>query len=303
MHDELDFYYANSDDLESIYPFLELTGWGEKLEDINQVLLNPSNKYIALIDSNEGEMFGITLAVNNAPIGFIGHVIVKPEFRGMGLGEQLMIEAIDYLKRKGCKTIKLDAVPKAESLYKRVGFKNEINSLRYVKELPTEEDFNELESKLQEVKGEHQVFNCEENDLEELFKIDKEIFGVNRNKFMMSLYEEFPEITFIARDEENKIIGYQFGTFRDGILKLRMGYATTFELVFNLINSAILKAKELGGLILVKVGLLENSTFGVKAVELLGFEHVFTSLRMYYGEQTTKSNNPLFFAIGDPAKG
>lgn len=57
---------------------------------------------------------------------YIGHIGVDPEFRGRGLGEQLMNHIIEEGRRLGRTTAALDVSlenPRAEALYTRLGFK------------------------------------------------------------------------------------------------------------------------------------------------------------------------------------
>ncbi|MHA1156732.1 MAG: hypothetical protein ACTSQK_11550, partial [Candidatus Heimdallarchaeota archaeon] len=53
----------------------------------------------------------------------------------------------------------------------------------------------------------------------------------------------------------------------------------------------------------VSIGLLENTKWGIKAMDALGFNKTSYSLRMYSGDKTEGTINPAYFAIGHPAKG
>ena len=65
----------------------------------------------------------------------------------------------------------------------------------------------------------------------------------------------------------------------------------------------IIAAKTKDEIQTIALGILENSTWGIKALKELGFEQTSYSLRMYYGVKTPATTNPVIFAIGDPAKG
>jgi GNAT superfamily N-acetyltransferase len=54
--------------------------------------------------------------------GYIWGVFVEPEYRGSGLGKQLVEACIEYLRSLGCTRVTLHAAPLAEPLYKRLGF-------------------------------------------------------------------------------------------------------------------------------------------------------------------------------------
>lgn len=303
MIENLDFYKANLDDLISIFKIIEITGWGETIQDIERVLRNPNNKYITVVDRVTGEMVGITLAVSNGTIGFIGHVVVLPEFRGMGIGEELMIEAINHLQFCGCKTIKLDAVDKAKTLYERVGFSFELNSLRYQYEITKTNTLEKLILNLNIYDQEFPVFNAKEDELADIFNADKEYFGADREALLQAFFNEYPELTFIIKNTNDFLAGYSFGSYQNGILKIRASISDSINTTVNLITAAISVLKDDKKLKSIKIGILENSKFGIQTLEELGFIKTSFSLRMYWGEKTSATTHPAIFAIGDPAKG
>ena len=301
LFDSLEISAGTMDDLSGIFRVLDTTGWGETEDDVRRVIRNPNNKYF-VIYTPESEIIGIILAVKYKTIGFIGHVVVLPEYRGMGLGEQLMIEANQYLERSGCKTIKLDAVDKARSLYERTGYIFELNSLRFKLDLSSEEKIETYNEKRRTIKQLFPVHNIKEDDLSQVFETDKEIFGSDRNQLLLLLFEEFPEFSFITRDTEDFLAGYSFGLFKNNTLIIRAGISDSLETTVNLIDAAIKTALE-RGVETTSIGIVENSKWGIEALKKLGFEQVSFSLRMYRGEKTDKTINPAIFAIGDPAKG
>ena len=302
MSERLDFVFGEREDLEDIFRIADTTGWGETKDDILRYIRNPHHKYIMIVDP-EGVIVAITLAVVYNEIGFIGHVIVEPELRGMGIGKEIMIEAINYLKYRGCKTIKLDAVQKARSLYERVGFQFEKNSLRYFLDLSTEEKKKDFFERRKEFTKVNPIHTAKECDLDEILIADEELFGCNREGLLKILFEDFPELALISRDTDDFLAGYSFGVVENKILRIRAGLSDSLETTINLINTAIASAIETHKIEGVSIGMVENTNWGVKAMEALGFEKTGFSLRMYYGEKSEATINPSYFAIGHPAKG
>jgi ribosomal protein S18 acetylase RimI-like enzyme len=291
------------DDLDEIFEIIDLTGWGERKEDIQGVIKNPDNQYITAVDLETNQMIGIILAVKNGNFGYVAHVIVRPEYRQMGIGQELMNEGMNHLKYHGCKTVKLDAVPQAITLYERTGFKPEIKSLRLLLDISTKELMDACKENRKKFAINCSIFSVKECDLSEILDIDREIFGADRRNFLMTLFDLYPEYTLIARDNKGKVLGYSFGLYKNNCLTLKAGMCDSVETCASLIDAAINEASVNESLKSVYIGTLENSKYGLEVLKTLGFKETKYSLRMYFGEKADTANNPKIFAIGDPAKG
>src|ERR1700686_479421 len=58
-----------------------------------------------------GRVGGIAVATRYANTGWIGHVFVRPDLRGHGLGTRLTSVALDVLQRARCPNLLLAATP------------------------------------------------------------------------------------------------------------------------------------------------------------------------------------------------
>ena len=87
-----------------------------------------------LIAKNEGRLVGFAYAsfIRDFPFEVSGHVsvindvYVLPEFRGIGIGKQLVIECMDKLKTHGAEAVRLTVLADNKAvveLYERLGFK------------------------------------------------------------------------------------------------------------------------------------------------------------------------------------
>jgi len=81
----------------------------------------------------------LTIAAYKTPSGvkvWIEDVVVDESYRGVGIGKELMLFAIDYSKSLGAKDIRLTSRPSriaANELYSKLGFKKyETNFYRYL---------------------------------------------------------------------------------------------------------------------------------------------------------------------------
>ncbi|HUD07568.1 MAG TPA: GNAT family N-acetyltransferase [Candidatus Saccharimonadales bacterium] len=88
-----------------------------------------------IIDNNDKDILYVLTHIPFAD-GWIGELYVKPEFRGQGIGKQLVAKANCYFKGKGCKYVRvyvLNDNVNTVNIYKKLGFK--IRDLEMLSEL------------------------------------------------------------------------------------------------------------------------------------------------------------------------
>ncbi len=96
---------------------------------IRDYLAYDADSCFALQDG--GETIGMVTAVPYQTIGWLGWLYVAEKDRGRGLGEELMRRATGHLISRSMKSIVLEAVVEAVSLYKRVGFSEQFFTQHY----------------------------------------------------------------------------------------------------------------------------------------------------------------------------
>lgn len=69
-----------------------------------------------------GRIAATTSAIAAGPIGVIGNVSVRPEFRRLGLGRLLTAHAVEWMRSQGVRTAWLDATVSGRPLYQKLGF-------------------------------------------------------------------------------------------------------------------------------------------------------------------------------------
>jgi ribosomal protein S18 acetylase RimI-like enzyme len=102
-------------------------------------ILKSKDTYFFIVELSDGEIAGmLTLVMYRIPTGnkvWIEDVVIDLSQRGKGLGEQLMVEVLDYSKSLGVKEIRLTSRPSriaANKLYQRLGFiQYETNVYKY----------------------------------------------------------------------------------------------------------------------------------------------------------------------------
>jgi predicted N-acetyltransferase YhbS len=181
-------------DIDFAYEMVSTEQWNDRKEDIKRMLaFEPKGCFIAEVDDKP---VGHVFSVNYGKLGWIGLLIVRTECREMGIGTLLMQKAIDYLLNHGVKTAKLEAVPEVASLYRKLGFVDEYNSLRLV-------GINRRTLQ-QQAKS---ALPMEENEVREIARFDRKYFGADRTKVISALFQEQPKHCFVSRSDR-EIEGY-----------------------------------------------------------------------------------------------
>ncbi len=116
---------------ELILEYTKKLGRDLSFQDINGELSDPAKKYTA----PEGEL--LVAEEGNKAVGMVAYhrhsdtrcemkrLYVKPEYRGMKLGEKLIEEIIAHARKAGYKEMVLDTITPLQSaihLYKKAGF-------------------------------------------------------------------------------------------------------------------------------------------------------------------------------------
>lgn len=261
---------------------MDMVGWGMTPGDYSRMLnLSPDGLFISSLD---GLDLGMVATVNYGEIAWIGNLVVLPESRGKGMGKALMEKAIKHLIDEGAKSVRLDGVPLAVPLYRRLGFKDEYQSLRYTG-----------------VATEHEAFMTrpmEVDDLKVVGDYDESIFKASRHRVIKFTYETNPEFAFTAWDGKN-LIGYIMAKQGKTNLKIGPWLSESPEIAEELLKSLM---NQVVGTDLW-VGLPQPNLDGVSILEKYGFNATTSSLRMCYGDCSVVEIASKIYGLGGPDKG
>lgn len=282
-------------DLKFVWENTGRENWGYLEVDILRCyLLEPKGCFLAEVND---ERVGHVFTVSYGNIGWIGLLIVRPEYRGKGIGTKLTEKAISHLKKLNVKAVRLEAVVEAVSLYKKLGLSPEFESLRLFKKLENEDNCRENvdSSPIQRVR---------EKDLSRIAKFDEKYFGANRLKVLKALYREYPHLSFLAV-KNHKIAGYLMARrasrgYWIGPWVCKLGLSGTAEKLLLLCINTI---KEEAGTAEVRLGTPAVNTSAVELLKSLGFSTYSKSLRMLLGEKTLQESTEGVYGIGGPEKG
>jgi GNAT superfamily N-acetyltransferase len=199
MHNLSSHLHLRSMQLDDIPIAMKLktrANWNQMESDWKFLLsMNTEGNFVAIYD--EKEVGTVTTITYPHAFSWIGMVLVDPAYRGLGIGTALLQQAIHHTKEKG--TIRLDATPQGEKLYRTLGFELERHLLRVERK---QTDFlPEPTSKCHAI---------DTHIVEQILKIDLAVFGANRARVLQYLLNVAPQYAcYIERN--GKIIGYCFG--------------------------------------------------------------------------------------------
>jgi GNAT superfamily N-acetyltransferase len=102
-------------------------GWGNYRQFHPTFAFYASNRKsrVFIARDDRGRVAATSVATRYVHTGWIGHVFVRPELRGRGLGKRMTAVAIRHLERAGCDSIVLASTELGLRLYERLGFKVE----------------------------------------------------------------------------------------------------------------------------------------------------------------------------------
>ena len=275
--------HMSINDLDFALDLIMLEGWTGTRQNLEELLrYDPKGSFIGEID---GKPMSMVCTVNYGEFGFIGNLIVQQLFRGQNFGKYLMEFAMKYLLDNGTNSLLVDGVPKALSLYEKLGFRKIAKSLR-------------LEAILtgSETKYTRQMT---ESDLSKIDVLDSRYFGGSR--------EEFLRMRFVANPGLSKVIeidgdlqGFIMGSHRRNSVRIGPmvvdGHSRSAE---HLLAELSGKSEET----IHKIGVLETNIHALKLLKQYGFKETSYSWRMVYGRDTEATLSNHLYAIGGPDRG
>jgi GNAT superfamily N-acetyltransferase len=174
-------------------------GWNQTENDWKFLIENPENTCVVAECSNT--IIGTTTAMNYSDkLAWIGMVLVDKEFRGQGVSRSLLTAVLKRLS--SFKSVKLDATPAGQNVYKKFDFRDEFEIVRMtnlsIADLPVEKDENILPEPF------------ESNELKKISDFDENVFGVNRSSLVEYLLSQYPQRAWMIK-RNNLIAGIALG--------------------------------------------------------------------------------------------
>ena len=197
---------------------------------------------------------------------------------------------MDHLLNNGVETTKLEAVPAIAELYRKLGFIDEYDSLRFSGNTP--KFFSTQSSNVKLLKGEM---------IEEIAKWDAEYFGADRIKVLTSIRDESPKCCFVSYTG-SKCAGYIMCR-RAGIGYIAGPWVCNPEKP-QVADELLIKCMEaIGRSAKLYVGVPAVNREAVGILQELGFKQYSKSIRMRLGKELETECINGIFAIGGAEKG
>lgn len=164
--------------------------WDITVADLERLTrLEPKGSFKAVTN---GEDIGTTACVVFGRVAWIHSVVVRKDFRGLGVGDALMRTCLDFLNGSGVTCVKLDSERGVEPFYERFGFRREFFSMRFVR---VGGSFRTNAKRLGPA------------DYEDIYDFDRMWTGLDRRRVLKAIFKDFPQSGFIVRNQ-GKVSGY-----------------------------------------------------------------------------------------------
>lgn len=186
------------------------------------------------------------------------------EYRGIKMGEKLMIAGIEHLKKRGSITIELDSVFPAAPLYRRLGFKDRYISFRFRRE---------------SMSGESALHIFASSMTDEIIEFDQVMTGLNRTRYLKRFCSEFPDSIYIMK--EGGIRAYAIARERKGGSLLIGPLVAENCIIAERLFLSIMHANPEN---VISIGVLEPQAEFIAFLRGMGFIHTIPALRMYHGK-------------------
>jgi GNAT superfamily N-acetyltransferase len=247
-------------------------GWNQTEKDWKLLIEGPQN--VCMLTEYAKKIIGTTTAINYSnQIAWIGMVLVDKEYRGQGVSKSLLTNILKKLE--SFTSIKLDATPEGQRVYKKFDFKDEYLITRMttasMKSLSYNDNDNDILPEPIQLK-----------EIQEIIVLDELVFGANRTRLIESLIKEYPHKAWLLK-RNNSITAFALG--REGNKYHQVGpvFASNINDVKILIRKAL---KELTNQPVVMDVLCEKEDL-INWLNSIGFISQRHFVRMY------KKENPL----------
>jgi len=236
------------------------------------------------IAEQDGRPVGMVTSTRYLATGWIGNLVVLPECRRQGLGTKLMTRAFEHLKESGIRTIRLEADAPGVPIYRKLGFTDVCQSLRFVLARPVPDK----QAPLEPLTIDH---------LTALADFDRPRFGDNRIKFLRALQLRASAAWLLQNP--SGILGYVMLLPTESGTRIGPLVACDQDSALRLTRLAISKCPDQT----LSIGIPAVNKQAIELCRSLAFEVRPASVRMIWGEEQGQGDPDNIFGIASGATG
>ncbi len=266
----------------------ELAGWNQTEKDWQRFLqLSPNGCFVACV---EGKICGTVTALNyQNRFGWIGMILVDPDFRKRGIGTRLLEVGIECLEKLNVETAKLDATPMGRPLYEQRGFVEEYGIERWERPAVGGSFRNSKSTVMPAMTL---------GDLGAVCARDREVFGADRSLLLLQLWQGNPSLSAVVYSSD-EVAGYVLG--RSGARACYLGpwVAKDVAVAELLLWEFLRRARSQP----VFVDICLESSHAKELVKAAGFQRQRPLTRMYRGPNNHPGQPKLVCGIAGPELG
>lgn len=262
-------------------------GWNQTEKDWQLLIQNSENVCLAV--ETGGKIVGTATAINyENHMAWIGMVLIDREHRGQGLSKTLLSALFEQLKT--CRSVKLDATPAGQPVYRKFGFKEEYLIHRMTSDSVSQKSLSEESTSFAEP--------VHLRDIPEIVDLDKQVFGANRKQLIEFLVENYTNNAWMIK-RNGEITGFALG--REGTRFFQIGpvLASTTADAKSLIVKSL---SQLEGRPAV-IDVLEDKVELTDWLETLGFVKQRHFIRMYRNDNPYPGISGNHYLIAGPEFG
>lgn len=142
---DTDIKFVDNWSNEDIVALYKSAGWWKESYDPSAIkqLIKGSFAFVVAVDSRSGKAVGMgRIIADGASDAYIQDLVVLPEYRGQGIGKQLVNALLDRCLSKGMTWIGLISEPGQDGFYSSIGFKTMNNHIPMIYQIEEKNALN-----------------------------------------------------------------------------------------------------------------------------------------------------------------
>jgi len=218
---------------------------------------------------HEDELIGIGSGIIFDTTAWLAHIIVRPRFRGRGIGGQIVEYLMDRLESTGCETVSLIATELGYPVYRKHGFTEQTEYLFFERKEAGKE--HRISESIQPVSDEN---------TSDVLALDEAVSGENRRRILVDRMKD--AVVFVKGGEAS---GSFLPALGEGLIVADEPEAgiELMKLKYRTSNKAVLPL---------------NNRAGIEFLTANGFVETLRAKRMVFGKEFSWHPERIYSRIG-----